>query len=134
MKKSKKTALTAAIFATALNMSACTPPDTAIQTEYGAPIAVPNEQETPAPDTKTPEIPETEETYNPEEEMPMEVYGPPKFLEDTTEENLEEETEEQPSMNDEEQTTPPEETTQEYHPQVDRPVLVYGPPETFGGE
>ena len=118
MKKSKKTALTAVIFAAALNATACTPPDIDVQTEYGAPIAEPTEQET--------SVLETKETYNPEEEIPLEVYGPPKFSDDTTEENVEEETEKSSPQ--------PEESIPEYQPQVDRPLLVYGPPEAFGGE
>ncbi len=121
MKKSKKTALTAAIFATAMNFTACTSPDVDIQTEYGAPIAIP------------------EETYKPEEEEEQDVYGPPAYFDDTAEEettkNIEEASEEsEPENPSEEASETLEEIIEEYEPKMEMPRLVYGPPEAFEGE
>ena len=129
MKKSKKTALTAAIFATAMNFTACTSPDVDVQTEYGAPIATP------------------EETYQPEEEMPQDVYGPPEYFDSTTEqetaETLEEVSEEPETENPPEETgenlealdeeSEPEtpETTKKYNPRINIPQTVYGPPRYY---
>ena len=118
MKKTKKTALTAALFAAAMTMTGC-PADDSPQAVYGPP---PTEEMTAAPETTAAATDAPTEAparpYRPEEDVPQEVYGPP--VEDNEAESGEDS-----------QESSPDESAQEptFDPKHGTPVTVYGPPQ-----
>ena len=121
MKKSRKTALTAALFAAAMTMTGC-PADEHPQTVYGPP---PTEEITAAPETtEAPADAPTEaptRPYHPEEEEPQDVYGPPveEYEEEPETDSGEDSREDSMDVSDD----------ASYEPGHDTPVPVYGPPQ-----
>ena len=126
MKKSKKTAMTAAMFAISMSLNACG--------LYGPPNSIDDLPSTQV-DTTVSDTPPTQAAtsqtvaattdvdYSPEEDEPQDVYGPPEMFDKA-----------EPQEETAPETTAPETdapVTEEYTPERDHPQVVYGPPEFF---
>lgn len=110
MKRSQKTALVAAMFASAVTLASCGPDASSEDTSNTKP---------PAAVTS-----ESAAEYDPESEEPQDVYGPPEFFDDSTEPEVYTPSEDEvPAV-----YGPPEFFDSTYDPEDDDPQDVYGPP------
>lgn len=108
-KKLKKGLLAGTIFSTAANMNACVygpPPNSDLPADQSSVI-----QTTPAED----------DSFRPEDNQNVDVYGPPEWF-DNSSENADD-------SSDEEEAPDPDEGGEEFKPEDNMNVCVYGPPE-----